>query len=329
MIKEHNQYIEQIPISSYRVDRNEYQKQKKQHSDCLPKKQFIVFFLGKGAAFIPSSTSFSPVGSMLQLRRKREEEDSLAHRYRSSSNSGNNNNNNNNNNSSADVGNGSVLLDASSMSAQASHSSRARKRRRKKQNILESLSSIGLTDPHHSSSNNSNDDTHHQIPHQIVKGDHGIGGCFNNPDDNSQLSDEVGGEYDDDDDDDDDDDEFLSDIEKAGKNAQRAVMLELVFGKSGSTSSSSFHNPVDVKIEQMVRQSIRKVSQGERPIPTPTSSLDDMAVETSYTRSSSGEEFHVVPTTARRQRSNSLPCKMDVEGGGSSGGGDGMDVSGS
>jgi hypothetical protein len=146
-------------------------------------------------------------------------------------------------------------------------------------------------------------------------------------DDNSLTSSEAGEDDDDDDDQPDASHLLLSDVEKA----QRAVMLELVFGPGSSSSSSGglatttrtttqvglaslvAANPVDRKIETLIRESVQKVANGEAPLPglAPPVQKDDMFIEPSYTRPTTTDEFRWA--TRRRQRSNSLPS-MELDG---------------
>jgi hypothetical protein len=166
-----------------------------------------------------------------------------------------------------------AAVDASSLVAQApdSLSRPVRKRRR---TILESLQSFNLDE----SSSSILD-----VPGHILGPD---------PDDNSQLS---ASEDEEDQDSVAAPQEFLSDAEKAQQAAQRTVMLELVFGRNMSPT-----NPVDAKIETMIRESLQKSSQCND-----TTTKDDMTVETCYSRTNSGNGFEFV--SHNRPRSNSLP----------------------
>jgi hypothetical protein len=85
------------------------------------------------------------------------------------------------------------------------------------------------------------------------------------------------------------DDQSISDADKA----QRAVMLELVFGQKPEGAPV---DPVDAKVESLIRESLHKAVAGE-PI-----TQDDMAIDAPYSRASSSSEFDFIP---RRPRSNS------------------------
>jgi hypothetical protein len=75
--------------------------------------------------------------------------------------------------------------------------------------------------------------------------------------------------------------------------AQRAVMLELVFGPKPEEAPA---DPVDAKMESLIRESLHKAVAGE-PI-----TQDDMTIDAAYSRASSTSEFDFIP---RRPRSNS------------------------
>jgi hypothetical protein len=117
---------------------------------------------------------------------------------------------------------------------------------------------------------------------------------------------------------------LLSDVEKA----QRAVMLELVFGSNTTTATTTTpssipqpqnhqqlipSNPVDAKIESMIRESLQKAVKGENPMSTTSlgcAAQDDMTIDTSYnSRASSGADDFVF-SSPRRPRSNSLPMDL-------------------
>ena len=78
------------------------------------------------------------------------------------------------------------------------------------------------------------------------------------------------------------------------------------------------NNPIDTKIESMIRESLRKANKGENPMavgvgPTTTQQQkDDMYLDTVYNTSTAtaGSYVNSPPT---RQRSNSLPSMMEVE----------------
>jgi hypothetical protein len=82
--------------------------------------------------------------------------------------------------------------------------------------------------------------------------------------------------------------------------AQRAVMLELVFGQEPEAARPI--DPVDAKLESLIRDSLHKAVAGE-PI-----AQDDMTIDTAYSRASALSEFDFIP---RRPRSNSLPMEFD------------------
>jgi hypothetical protein len=113
---------------------------------------------------------------------------------------------------------------------------------------------------------------------------------------------------------------LLSDVEKA----QRAVMLELVFGNNTSPSSITQRpqpqnpliiqsNPVDAKIESLIRESLQKAVKGENPIPTTSLTQDDMTIDPSYSRASSSTDDFIF-SSPRRPRSNSLPMDSVEDG---------------
>lgn len=86
---------------------------------------------------------------------------------------------------------------------------------------------------------------------------------------------------------------LLSDREKAKRDVERKVMLELVFGPN---------DPVERKFCNIVHDSMSKQRSA-------TINRDDMHIETSYSRSSSTESYsNSLPSTI--QRSNSLPNMM-------------------
>jgi hypothetical protein len=88
--------------------------------------------------------------------------------------------------------------------------------------------------------------------------------------------------------DDDEDNRLLSDKQEA----ERKVMLELVFGPNSETTS------VDAKLKELIRESLLQVN------PTDHATQDDMTIDTAYSRIShpeiSGERVSIA-------RSNSLP----------------------
>jgi hypothetical protein len=95
-----------------------------------------------------------------------------------------------------------------------------------------------------------------------------------------------------------DDHSLTSDSEDAqsmsgADKAQRAVMLELVFGPKPEEAPA---DPVDAKMESLIRESLHKAVAGE-PI-----TQDDMTIDAAYSRASSTSEFDFIP---RRPRSNS------------------------
>jgi len=93
---------------------------------------------------------------------------------------------------------------------------------------------------------------------------------------------------------------LMSDVQEA----ERAVMFDLVFAPPPSA------NPVDRKLEAMIRESLQQAAQG-RP---PTMTQDDMDIETSYAQPCSNKPI----CEPKRQRSNSMPmnygesASMDV-----------------
>jgi hypothetical protein len=201
----------------------------------------------------------------------------------------------------------SLAFDASSMSQADEYYSRRRTKRRR--TIVDQLQQINL--------DREDVDVPDQILDRVVV------------DDNSLTSSEAG-EEEDDDDQPDASQLLLSDVEKA----QRALMLELVFGPGSGSSSGGGRatttrtrttttpvglaslvaaNPVDRKIETLIRESVQKVANGEAPLPglAPPVQKDDMFIEPSYTRPTTSDEFHWA--TRRRQRSNSLPS-MELDG---------------
>jgi hypothetical protein len=93
------------------------------------------------------------------------------------------------------------------------------------------------------------------------------------------------------------DDQSISDVDKA----QRAFMLELVFGKKPDEGAPRI-DPVDAKVESLIRESLSKAVAGE-PI-----TQDDMTIDATYSRASSTSEFDFIP---RRPRSNSLLMEFD------------------
>jgi hypothetical protein len=88
-------------------------------------------------------------------------------------------------------------------------------------------------------------------------------------------------------------------ISVAGR-AQRAVLLQLVFGQKPAGTPPV--DPVDAKVESLIRESLHKAVAGE-PF-----TQDDMTIDAAYSRASSTSEFDFFP---RRSRSNSLPMEFD------------------
>ena len=179
----------------------------------------------------------------------------------------------------------------SSLVAQAPDSVNRRARKRRRKDLLESLQNVNLSTDEQSQSSSIQMD----VPDHILD----TRSARPPQDDNSQLSDTSEDEeslqedY--------ESVELLSDAEKAQQAAERACMLGLVFGKDRS------QNPVDVKLQSLVRESLQK-SQQQIPQPQEapfqqTITKDDMTVDTSYSRPTTELEFHR-PTL---QRSNSLP----------------------
>lgn len=115
------------------------------------------------------------------------------------------------------------------------------------------------------------------------------------------------------------DDRMLSDKEKC----ERKVMLELVFGPG---SEFSRKDPVDLKIQQLIRGSMQGMNRS-----TSNQSQDDMNIEPVYSRTSpivQGVAPGLVsnPPLFPLKRSNSLPDMVDM-GCGSSSELNGMDTS--
>lgn len=100
--------------------------------------------------------------------------------------------------------------------------------------------------------------------------------------------------------------ELLSDVEKA----QHKIIRELVFGRPKSPPPA---NPVDRKLQALVRQSLQNVTKGEPPIPPAnhiSQSQDDMTIDPAYTKGNDRFSFDgYIPCQdcGQRQRSNSLP----------------------
>ena len=120
------------------------------------------------------------------------------------------------------------------------------------------------------------------------------GGPGTGDDDNSLTSDS-------------EDEQLMSDAEKA----QRKVMLQLVYG---SNKPKPRVDPVDAKVERMIRESLQKAVSTSTITPT---TQDDMAIETSYNTSTPFapalrvNDFPPGCNGVRRQRSNSLPMELD------------------
>jgi hypothetical protein len=174
----------------------------------------------------------------------------------------------------------SLALEVSSMSQAGGDSRRHSKRRR---TIVDALQSISL------------DRSEEDVPDQIVQMENDNNHSLTSSSDDSEEEEQL----------------LLSDVEKA----QRAVMLELVFGNNLSITQRpepqnhpliTQSNPVDAKIESLIRESLLKAVKGENPMPTTSSTQDDMTIDPSYSRASSGTDDFVF-SSPRRPRSNSLP----------------------
>ena len=92
-----------------------------------------------------------------------------------------------------------------------------------------------------------------------------------------------------------DDEQLLTEAEKA----QRQVMLELVLG-GGQSKAQPPSNPVDARVEEMIRESLRRAVSGDLPF-----AQDDLTIDTCYSRSTPSSEFEFLEPN--RPRSNSLP----------------------
>ena len=104
-----------------------------------------------------------------------------------------------------------------------------------------------------------------------------------------------------------DDHSLTSDSEDAqstsdADKAQHAVMVELVFGQKPEGAPAPVLDPVDAKVESLIRESLHKAIAGK------SITQDDIKIDVAYSRASSTEEFALVQ---RRPRSNSLPMEFD------------------
>lgn len=208
-----------------------------------------------------------------------------------------------------------VALDASTIGTDISLPRRRRKRRR---TIIDQLQHINI----------SNGEV--GVPNQILERAVAAG------DDNSQTLTSSSGESDDEGGGRDDRSQIIppSDVEIA----QRTTMRELVFGRRPDPASL---DPVERKIQALVRQSLEAVKGGQHPLavfePNAISeSQDDMTIEPVYTRPSDPGFFNAFPTAGvasiaasassatagrtmmpappqlppQRKRSNSLPAGL-------------------
>ena len=189
-----------------------------------------------------------------------------------------------------------AALDASTIATDSSVIRRRRKRRRT--TIVDQLQQINI----------SNGEV--GVPNQILE--HVV------VDDNSQTLTSSSGS--DDEDEDNDHSQILppSDLELA----QRAVMRDLVFGRPQPPPPP---NPVDRKLQALVRQSLENVQTGHHPFELNriTESQDDMHIDTAYSRPTNPSFFDSFlvgrpgdlmppipqprPVPPQRKRSNSLP----------------------
>ena len=184
-------------------------------------------------------------------------------------------------------------IDASSLSqGDSCRTSRAecppRKRRR---TIVDALNHIAISEKPQ------------QIPTEAVFGDDGddsslIAGGPGTGDDHSLTSHS------------DVEDELLSDADQA----QRAVLFDIALGKQAERQN----DPVDTKLESMVRESMKRAAGGLPPVKR-RPSRDDMTIETSYSKGNPSmnnprEDFIMNPPPlpfASRKRSNSLPMEFE------------------
>jgi hypothetical protein len=96
-----------------------------------------------------------------------------------------------------------------------------------------------------------------------------------------------------------DDEQLMSDAEQA----QRKIMLELVYAAAKARASPPV-NPVDAKVENLIRESMRRAALGAPLVET---SADDMTLDTCYNSTMSTMSDLSLPGV--RPRSNSLPTE--------------------
>jgi hypothetical protein len=180
-----------------------------------------------------------------------------------------------------------VALDASTIGTDSSLPRRRRKRRRT--TIVDALRQIDISNGERG------------VPNQILE--HAV------QDDNSQTltSSESEGE-------DDDNSQILppSDAEVA----QRIAMRELVFGRPLVPAPP---DPVDRKLQALVRKSVENVKEGQHPFALEaanpiTESQDDMAIEPVYTRPSDPHFFDMIPGAAASFASATPAASVTVAG---------------
>jgi hypothetical protein len=107
---------------------------------------------------------------------------------------------------------------------------------------------------------------------------------------------------------DEEDEELLSDADKA----QRAVLFELALGKHSEQQS----NPVDTKLESLVRESMKRAADGLPPVKrNQPETKDDMTLDTSYSKGTSIDDFSDSMIVIPRKRSNSLPMEFEDQSG--------------
>lgn len=157
-----------------------------------------------------------------------------------------------------------VALDASTIATDSTIPRPQRKRRRT--TIVDQLQQIDLSSG--------------GVPNQILN-------VAGGNDDNSQISSSS------DEEDDEDNDQRIMPLSDA-QVAQRIAMRELVFGRPPSPPPP---NPVDAKVNQLIRQSLDQVRHGQHPFAqlpanTISESQDDMTIDPVYTRASSPDSLY-------------------------------------